>query len=118
MPFFSVVIPLFNKENHIYDTLTYILNQTFPDFEVIVVNDGSTDNSSNIVENFSDSRIRLFHQENQGASVARNFGISRAQSKYIALIDADDIWYSTHLEEFTRVFKHILTLRFFVMLIN
>ena len=66
MPFFSVVIPLYNKEDYIEDTLKSVLNQTFQDFEVIIVNDGSTDKSLEKVNQFDDSRIRVFSQENQG----------------------------------------------------
>ena len=97
MPFFSVIIPLYNKEKHIKNTLNHVLNQDFNDFEVIIVNDGSTDQSVSVVESISDPRIRLFHQKNQGAAASRNFGIDKAKSDYIALVDADDIWYSNHL---------------------
>lgn len=97
MSYFSVVIPLYNKENHIQSTLTDVLNQNFQDFEVIIVNDGSTDKSVAVVENFTDVRIKLFHQKNKGAAAARNFGIKMAKAAYIALIDADDKWKKKHL---------------------
>lgn len=99
MPFFSVVIPLYNKERHIEDTLQSVLNQTFKDFEIIIVNDGSTDDSLKKVETFKDERIRVFSHENRGASETRNFGIENAKAMHIALIDADDIWFPNHLEE-------------------
>lgn len=99
MPFFSVIIPLFNKENFIEATLKSILNQTFTDFEVIIVNDGSTDNSEKIIAVFKDPRIRSFTKVNTGASSARNYGIAKVQSNYISFIDADDYWYPTFLEE-------------------
>lgn len=98
-PFFSVIIPLFNKENYIEVTLKSVLNQTFTDFEVVIVDDGSTDNSLNLVKKNKDSRVTLIEQENKGASVARNNAIAHAKGKYIAPLDADDIWYENHLSE-------------------
>lgn len=98
-PFFSVVIPLYNKESQINRTLKSVLNQTFTDFEITLINDGSTDRSAEVVESFKDERINLFHQENQGASEARNQGILKAKSDFIALLDADDHWLPNHLEE-------------------
>lgn len=97
--FFSVIIPLYNKELYVSNTLTSVLDQTFTDFEVIIINDGSTDKSVNIAEEFNDPRIKFIHQENQGLSVARNNGIKRANSEYIALIDADDLWSPNHLQQ-------------------
>ncbi|TYA58294.1 glycosyltransferase family 2 protein [Formosa maritima] len=98
IPLFSIIIPLFNKEDYIKNTLLSVLNQTFNDFEIIVVNDGSTDNSLNIVESISDSRILIFSIENSGVSAARNFGIQKASGKYLAFLDADDFWEATFLE--------------------
>ncbi|WP_298555153.1 glycosyltransferase family 2 protein [uncultured Algibacter sp.] len=99
MPFFSVIIPLYNKEEQIEHTIKHVLKQSFSDFEIIIVNDGSTDKSLEKVESISDSRINIYSQENAGASSARNFGISKANGKYMALLDADDVWYPNHLEE-------------------
>ena len=96
---FSVAIPLYNKANFIQNCLESVLKQTHKEFEVILVNDGSTDGSETVVERFQDSRIRLVHQENKGASAARNKAISLAKHEWIALIDADDYWYPNHLEE-------------------
>jgi glycosyltransferase involved in cell wall biosynthesis len=98
MPFFSVVIPLYNKADYISDCLKSALNQSFKDFEIVIVNDGSTDNSTSIVETFTSEKIKLFHQENSGASKARNNGVSFAKGTYIAFLDADDIWAPNHLE--------------------
>ncbi|MBC3757451.1 glycosyltransferase family 2 protein [Hyunsoonleella sp. SJ7] len=105
MPFFSVVIPLYNKENYIKDTLLTVLNQTFKDFEVIIVNDGSTDNSVQIVDGFSDNRIILINQKNQGLSGARNTGIKNASADFITFIDADDFWTERHLEQLYDLIK-------------
>lgn len=96
---FSVVIPLFNKEDCIAKTLESVLNQSFLDFEVIVVDDGSTDASPKIVSSITDHRVRLITQKNGGPSSARNRGILEAKYEYIAFLDADDLWSPVFLEE-------------------
>ncbi len=98
MPRFSVIIPLYNKEKDIKNTLSSVLAQSFDDFEIIIVNDGSTDSSEEIVKGFIDKRIHLFSEKNKGVSSARNFGVEKASSNYIAFLDADDYWYPDHLE--------------------
>ena len=97
-PFFSVVIPLYNKQNYIKETIKSVLNQTFQNFEIVVVNDGSKDDSIKIIESIQDYRIKLVHQENSGVSVARNMGIKEANAKYIAFLDADDLWLPEFLQ--------------------
>lgn len=99
MPFFSVVIPLYNKAAHIKSTLKSVLDQNFDDFEIIIVDDGSTDKSLEKVKTIQDERIKLFVQENSGASAARNYGVEKSQGEHIALLDADDVWEKNHLEE-------------------
>lgn len=89
---FSVVIPLYNKGPYIKRAINSVLNQTIQDFEIIVVNDGSTDNGQEIVEGIRDPRIRLINQPNQGVSIARNRGIEESRYPYIAFLDADDEW--------------------------
>lgn len=93
----SVVIPLYNKEKQIAYTLQSVLNQTFQDFEVVIVDDGSTDGSVAEVEKFCDSRIRLIHQKNAGVAAARNRGIEEAKGDLIAFLDADDVWKPEYL---------------------
>ena len=93
----SVVIPLYNKQDSIARTLECVLNQTYQDFEVVVVNDGSKDRSAAVVEQFTDARIRLIKQTNGGVSAARNRGISEARGEYVAFLDADDVWLPDHL---------------------
>jgi glycosyltransferase involved in cell wall biosynthesis len=90
-PFISVIIPLFNKENHIFRSLDSVLNQEFCDFEILVVDDGSTDNSNQVVRNFDDKRIRLINKSNGGVSSARNLGILKSKGEYLFFLDADDV---------------------------
>lgn len=98
MPFFSVIISLYNKENYIENTIKSVLNQTFDDYEIIVINDGSTDKSGEIVKNINSPKIKYYSQQNSGASKARNVGIKVASAAYIAFLDADDLWFPNHLD--------------------
>jgi glycosyltransferase involved in cell wall biosynthesis len=99
MPVFSVIISLYNKEKFIENTLKSVLEQRFTDYEIIIVNDGSTDKSEEKVLKFEDPKIQYFNKENGGVSTARNFGIEKAKSNYITFIDADDYWYPDFLQE-------------------
>lgn len=96
----SVIIPCYNQSMYIRDTLDCLLSQTYLDWECIVVNDGSTDDSVSIVRKYMqrDARIRLFEQENKGLSAARNAGLRLAQGEYIQFLDADDILLPNKLE--------------------
>lgn len=105
-PKLSIVIPLYNKECYIRDTIESILLQHFADYEIIVVNDGSTDNSRNIVENIEDGRIRLINKNNEGVSATRNRGLTEAQGEYVCCIDADDVFLPCALVEFERLAKN------------
>jgi glycosyltransferase involved in cell wall biosynthesis len=98
-PFFSVVVTVFNKAKYVKSTIESILKQSFTDFEIIIVDDGSTDNSLEVLKSMEDTRIKIFPTENQGVSPARNFGIKQAKGNYIALCDGDDIWLDKHLTE-------------------
>ncbi len=103
MPKFSVVISVYNKERYISKTIRSVLSQTFTDFEIIILNDGSTDKSEDEILSFSDSRIYYFSEKNQGAGAGRNFVINKAKGDYIALLDADDVWFPFYLEEQNRL---------------
>ena len=107
MAFFSVIIPLFNKETYIKATLNSVLNQTFSDFEIIIINDGSTDESFEIVKTFNDERIQLIHQENLGLCASRNIGIKKAKGKFVAFLDADDLW----MEDFLQTIFNLINLQ-------
>jgi glycosyltransferase involved in cell wall biosynthesis len=96
---FSVIIPLFNKERQVVQTIESVLAQTFTCFELIIVDDGSTDNSLGMVNSINDSRIKFYSKKNEGVSSARNFGINKANYNFIALLDADDLWDVKYLEE-------------------
>lgn len=93
----SVIIPLYNKKGAIAAAIRSVLGQSYNDFEIVIVNDGSTDSSVSEVEGIKDSRIRLINQANAGVSAARNRGIEEAKGEYIALLDADDEWHPDYL---------------------
>ena len=105
MPLFSVIIPVYNKEKFIENTLNSVLQQSFTDFELILVNDGSTDQSEAKIKTFSDSRMRYYSKENGGVSTARNLGIELATAQYITFLDADDYWYPNFLSNLLAAIK-------------
>jgi glycosyltransferase involved in cell wall biosynthesis len=95
----SVVIPAYNSMHYLPATLDTVLKQSFEDYEVIIVDDGSTDHIGEWAAGVNDSRVKLITQVNQGPSIARNTGIAQAQGDYVAFLDADDLWESTKLEK-------------------
>lgn len=93
MPIASIIVPAYNVEKTLPETLRALLNQTFRDFEIIIVNDGSTDGTSDVAAGFAaDSRVRIIHQRNRGLAGARNTGIFAARGQFIGFCDADDLW--------------------------
>lgn len=94
----SVIIPLYNKQESIKKTVESVLCQSFSSFEIIIVNDGSIDNSLKEVQSIVDSRIRIINKDNEGVSSARNRGIIEAKYDYLAFLDGDDLWMNNHLE--------------------
>jgi len=99
-PSVSIIIPAYNRAHTIERAIQSVLNQTFQDFEIIVVDDGSTDETQAIVEGFRDPRIRyLCHERNRGAAAARNTGIKAAHGEYLAFLDSDDEWLPEKLSE-------------------
>jgi len=106
-PTVSVIISTYNRAHLIGRAIQSVLNQTYQDFEVIVVDDGSTDNTEEIVKSFNDPRIRYIrHEKNKGAAAARNTGIKAARGKYIAFQDSDDEWLPEKLEKQMKVFEN------------
>lgn len=103
MPIISVVISLYNKEPHIKRAIDSVLAQKAQDFEIVVIDDGSTDRGAEVVQSFTDHRIRLIQQENAGVSAARNKGIEEAKADLIAFLDADDEWTPSFLNTVLRL---------------
>lgn len=105
LPLVSVVMPVFNAANFLKDTIQSVLDQTWTKFELIIIDDGSTDSSVSIAQTFVDSRIVLIQfSENLGVVAARNAGVSRATGEFVAFIDADDIAHKTCFESQIAVF--------------
>jgi len=103
---FSVIIPLYNKELSVRATIQSVLDQTLSDFEIVVVNDGSTDRSLEIIKQFEDKRIHVIEQPNGGVSSARNKGIKESKYEWIAFLDGDDLWKQDHLETLKKMISH------------
>jgi GT2 family glycosyltransferase len=98
VPEFSVVIPAFNAEATIASSVASVLSQTYPDLEVVVVDDGSSDKTAAVVARIADARVRLVPQPNRGVSAARNAGIAAARGRYVSFLDSDDLWLPSYLE--------------------
>lgn len=106
-PYFTIVIPLFNKEKFILNTLNSVLKQSFNDFEVIIVEDCSTDDSFQVISTIKSEKVKVIqHDSNKGLSASRNTGIRNAKSDYIAFLDADDLWKENFLEEIHNLINH------------
>ena len=112
-PKITVVIPLYNKEKYVARALRSVLNQSFSDFELVVVDDGSTDSSVAVVKRFKDPHMRLIAQQNQGVSAARNRGVAEARSEYVAFLDADDAYKPDFLDTLWTLHQFFPNGRFF-----
>lgn len=97
-PFFSLIIPTYNRSKFVDKALTTVCAQTFKNFEVIIVDDGSTDDTKDVIVQWQkkENRIKYFFKQNEERSIARNYGISKAQGKYINFLDSDDVQYPNH----------------------
>lgn len=95
--FFSVIIPTYNRDGFIDNTINSVLTQHFKNFELLVVDDGSTDDTQKIVAEFTDKRVRYFNKQNAERAAARNYGIEKARGKYITFLDSDDLFKQNHL---------------------
>ena len=96
-PFFSVVIPSYNRADLIDLTLDSVLAQTFAEFEILVIDDGSTDHTAAVVRAYTDSRLHYLPKINEERGAARNYGLARAQGEYVLFLDSDDLFHSSHL---------------------
>jgi glycosyltransferase involved in cell wall biosynthesis len=106
-PLISVIIPVYKKEQYITKCIESVLFQTFTDFELLLIDDGSPDKSGQICDEYSlkDSRIKVFHKSNGGVGNARNYGMDKAQGQYFAFLDADDEWMCEHLMNVSQTIK-------------
>jgi glycosyltransferase involved in cell wall biosynthesis len=102
-PQVSVIIPTYNAGRFVAEAIKSVLDQTFADFEVLVIDDGSSDNTAEIVQDFADARVRYIYQDNRGLAGARNTGIRSARGELIALLDADDVWLTNFLERMASI---------------
>ena len=102
---FSVVIPLYNKEDSISKTINSVLAQSYENYELLIVNDGSKDRSLDVVKSYVDPRIRIIDKSNGGVSSARNKGIEQSKNEWIAFLDGDDLWETNHLENLASVIE-------------
>jgi hypothetical protein len=105
MPLISVIIPVHNGERTISATLDSVLQQTFPDFELIIINDASTDKTLEIISEYADPRLSIFSRSYQSAAVSRNQGLNQVRGEYIAFLDADDLWTPDKLESQLQALK-------------
>lgn len=99
----SIIIPTFNYGKYISHAINSILNQTYKNYEILIVDDGSTDQTKNIVSSFNNSKIKYVYQQNQGANVARNRGWNESRGDFIIFLDADDILNFNHIEEYLKI---------------
>ena len=99
--FFSVIVPVYNVEKYLHECVDSILRQTFSDFELILVDDGSKDTSGNICDEYAakDQRVKVIHKENGGQSTARNLGVKLAKGEYAVFLDSDDMFADNHFLE-------------------
>lgn len=106
-PIVSIIVPVYNCERFISETLESIVRQTFRDFELLIIDDGSTDDSKLIIKHFGtlDARLKYVYQPNKGVSAARNNGFRQASGKFLAFLDSDDVWLNNNLELKLRKFE-------------
>jgi len=103
VPFFSVVIPTYNRSFYLIECLESVLAQTFEDFEVIIVDDGSNDDTGDLVKPYLSEKVHYIFQENKGVGCARNQGIKTSRGKYVAFLDSDNIWLTNHLQKYYEI---------------
>ena len=106
----SVIMPVYNSEKYVSESIESVCNQSYENWELLIVNDGSTDHTSKIIDDYAkkDSRIKVFHKKNEGVSIARNFALDQIYGEYVTFIDSDDVYHVERLERMLRVFEQHL----------
>lgn len=106
----SVIMPVYNSERYISEAIDSICNQSYENWELLIVNDGSTDHTAKIINDYAkkDSRIRVFHKKNQGVSLTRNYALNQIRGEYVTFIDSDDVYHVERLERMLHVFEQHL----------
>jgi glycosyltransferase involved in cell wall biosynthesis len=116
--FFSIIIPTYNRAEFIGKTINSILNQTYQNFEIIVVDDGSTDDTKNLILQINDSRLKYYYKSNGERGAARNFGVSKSNGDYVTFLDSDDLLLENHFEiaknELCRLNCNVFHIRYFL----
>ncbi|TAF74499.1 MAG: glycosyltransferase family 2 protein [Bacteroidetes bacterium] len=105
-PLVSIIIPLYNADKYLSETIKSVINQTYTHWELLIINDGSTDQSLEVARKFVSAKIKVFDQENKGAGAARNFGLKEAKGEYIQFLDADDLLSSNKIEVQVRLLEN------------
>lgn len=103
----SVIMPAYNSEKYVSEAIESVCNQSYKDWELLIVNDGSTDHTPEIIDDYAkkDSRIKVFHRENEGVSMARNFALNKICGEYVTFIDSDDVYHTDRLKRMLQVFE-------------
>lgn len=106
-PLISTIMPVYNCEMYLSESIESVISQNYKNWELIIIDDGSIDHTSKIIDNYAskDSRIKAFHKKNEGVSMARNFALNRINGKYVTFIDGDDVYHTNRLEKMLRVFE-------------
>ena len=104
--FFTIIIPTYNRANFLPNTINSVIKQTYSNWELIIIDDGSTDHTKQVVASFQDERIKYIYQENAERSAARNNGIKNATGEWVCFLDSDDYYLPNHLEEFHLFIKN------------
>ena len=102
----SIIMPVYNSEKYVSDAIESVCNQSYKNWELLIVNDGSTDQSSKIIDDYAkkDSRIKVFHRSNEGVSMARNYALDKCNGNYITFIDSDDVYHPERLKKMMQIF--------------
>ena len=103
----SIIMPVYNSENYVSEAVESVCKQSYADWVLLIVNDGATDQTPEIIEKYAqkDSRIRVFHRKNEGVSMARNYALNQVNGEYVTFIDSDDVYHVDLLKEMLYVFE-------------